>query len=117
MGADVTHPSPDSNRPSIAALCASMDSRASHYAASIRRQASRTEIISDLANMVKNMLRTFYQVSGKKPERILFYRDGVSEGQFEQVLEGEIKSVKGIIFIIVILIYQLRLIIHLFGLS
>jgi hypothetical protein len=94
MGADVTHPPHGSSRPSIAALCASMDSRASRYAASIRQQASRTEIISDLANMVKDMLKTFYQTSGKKPERILFYRDGVSEGQFEQVLNGEIKAVK-----------------------
>ncbi|RIA82435.1 Piwi domain-containing protein [Glomus cerebriforme] len=94
MGADVTHPPPGSSRPSIAALCASMDDRASRYAASIRRQTSRTEIISELANMVKDMLKTFYQTSGKKPERILFYRDGVSEGQFEQVLKGEIKAVK-----------------------
>ncbi|GBB98146.1 hypothetical protein RclHR1_03150009 [Rhizophagus clarus] len=94
MGADVTHPPHGSSRPSIAALCASMDSRASRYAASIRQQASRTEIISDLANMVKDMLKTFYHTSGKKPERILFYRDGVSEGQFEQVLNGEIKAVK-----------------------
>jgi hypothetical protein len=105
MGADVTHPPPDSNRPSIAALCASMDTRASRYAASIRQQTSRTEIIADLANMVKDLLKTFYQTSGKKPERILFYRDGVSEGQFGQVLEGEIKAVKCICFTILLFIF------------
>ncbi|CAI2168374.1 8249_t:CDS:2 [Funneliformis geosporum] len=94
MGADVSHPSPGSNRPSIAALCASMDSKAVRYAAAIRRQDSRTEIIADLANMVKDMLKAFYKNCGRKPERILFYRDGVSEGQFAQVLEGEISAVK-----------------------
>lgn len=95
FGADVTHPAPgDMNRPSIAALCASMDARASRYASSIRVQANRTEIIADLANMVKELLKTFYQSSGQKPERILFYRDGVSEGQFKQVYDNEIAAVR-----------------------
>ncbi|CAG8457935.1 8826_t:CDS:2 [Funneliformis mosseae] len=96
MGADVTHPAPggDESRPSIAALCASMDAKASRYAASIRVQAGRQEIISDLSGMVKELLKTFYQTCGRKPERILFYRDGVSEGQFEQVLDFEIEAVR-----------------------
>ncbi|CAB4490071.1 unnamed protein product [Rhizophagus irregularis] len=95
MGADVTHPSPgDRDRPSIAALCASMDAKASRYAASIRVQTGRTEIIADLANMVKELLKTFYQTCGRKPERILFYRDGVSEGQFSHVLKNEIIAVR-----------------------
>ncbi|GBB93582.1 hypothetical protein RclHR1_00220016 [Rhizophagus clarus] len=95
MGADVTHPAPgDKDRPSIAALCASMDAKASRYAASIRVQTGRTEIIADLANMVKELLKTFYQTCGRKPERILFYRDGVSEGQFSHVLKNEINAVR-----------------------
>ncbi|CAG8449098.1 3430_t:CDS:10 [Funneliformis mosseae] len=95
MGADVTHPAPgDTERPSIAALCASMDAKASRYAASIRVQAGRTEIIADLANMVKELLKTFYQTCGRKPDRVLFYRDGVSEGQFGAVLKEEINAVR-----------------------
>ncbi|CAG8607707.1 12234_t:CDS:10, partial [Ambispora gerdemannii] len=95
MGADVTHPGPGDNvRPSIAALCASMDAKASRYAAAIRVQSGRVEIIADLANMVKELLRTFYQTCGRKPERILFYRDGVSEGQFLQVLNDEIMNIR-----------------------
>jgi eukaryotic translation initiation factor 2C len=73
-----------------------MDAKASRYSASIRVQTGRTEIIADLANMTKELLKTFYQTCGRKPERILFYRDGVSEGQFDQVLNGEIKAVRGI---------------------
>ncbi|RHZ87940.1 hypothetical protein Glove_28g30 [Diversispora epigaea] len=95
IGADVTHPPPgDTTRPSITALCGSMDAKASRYSASIRVQGTRTEIIVDLANMVKELLKTFYQTCGRKPERIIFYRDGVSEGQFRQVLDEEIGAVR-----------------------
>ncbi|CAO0794814.1 unnamed protein product [Mucor circinelloides] len=95
LGADVTHPAPgDMNRPSIAALAASMDARASRYSSSIRVQANRTEIIADLPNMIKEVLKNFYQSCGQKPERILFYRDGVSEGQFKQVMDSEVAAIR-----------------------
>jgi hypothetical protein len=95
LGADVTHPAPgDMNRPSIAALSASMDARASRYSSAIRVKANRTEIIADLANMIKEVLKNFYQSCGQKPERILFYRDGVSEGQFKQVMDSEVAAIK-----------------------
>ncbi|PKK79735.1 Piwi-domain-containing protein [Rhizophagus irregularis] len=97
MGADVTHPAPgaeNTGRPSIAAVTASMDAKASRYAASIRVQTGRQEVISDLAEMVKELLKTFYQTCGRKPDRILFYRDGVSEGQFSIVLKDEVKAIK-----------------------
>ena len=44
------------------------------------------EIITDMKKMVKGMLIAFWNNNnGAKPEHILFYRDGVSEGQFQQV--------------------------------
>ncbi|KAI8092854.1 Piwi domain-containing protein [Halteromyces radiatus] len=96
FGAEVTHPGPgDMNRPSVAALTASMDPYASRYASTVRVQANRTEVIADLANMVKELLKVFYQRSGLKPQRILFYRDGVSEGQFDQVLKNEVSAIHG----------------------
>jgi hypothetical protein len=98
MGASVTHPSPSdqgTGRPSIAAVTASMDAKASRYVASIRVQTGKQEIIGDLSEMVKELLKTFYQTCGRKPERILFYRDGVSEGQFPIVLYNEINAIKG----------------------
>ncbi|GBB99129.1 hypothetical protein RclHR1_03420012 [Rhizophagus clarus] len=95
IGADVSHPPPGDNRkPSFAALSGSMDAKASRYAASIRAQTSRYEIIEDLANMVKELLKTFYQTCGRKPDRILFYRDGISEGQFGTVLQNEINAIR-----------------------
>ncbi|KAI9470927.1 MAG: Piwi domain-containing protein [Benjaminiella poitrasii] len=95
IGADVTHPAPgDFNRPSIAAIAASMDARAVKYTSVISPQKNRTEIISNLANMIKDVLKTFYQACGQKPARILFYRDGVSEGQFKQVMDSEVAAIR-----------------------
>ncbi|RCI01857.1 eukaryotic translation initiation factor 2C, 3 [Rhizopus stolonifer] len=95
FGADVTHPAAgDMNRPSVAALVGSMDARASRYASAIRVQANRTEIIADLANMVKELLKCFYQACGQKPERMVFYRDGVSEGQFKQIMVSEVAAIR-----------------------
>jgi eukaryotic translation initiation factor 2C len=31
---------------------------------------------------------------GRKPEKILYFRDGVSEGQFEEVLNREISAIQ-----------------------
>uniref|UniRef100_A0A0K8RHS9 Putative translation initiation factor 2c eif-2c n=1 Tax=Ixodes ricinus TaxID=34613 RepID=A0A0K8RHS9_IXORI len=36
--------------------------------------------------MVKEALRAFYRKTRQKPRKIIFYRDGVSEGQFAEVL-------------------------------
>ncbi|ORY01783.1 Piwi-domain-containing protein [Basidiobolus meristosporus CBS 931.73] len=95
FGADVTHPGPgETTRPSIAAVVASMDRKVSKYASCVRVQAARTEIIADLAGMVKELLLAFYNTSRQKPAQILFYRDGVSEGQFAHVLHSEIAAVR-----------------------
>ncbi|KAF9091483.1 argonaute 1 [Mortierella sp. AM989] len=95
MGADVSHPPPgDTVRPSIATLVGSMDAKASRYSASIRIQAARTETIADLSDMGVELLKTFYQTCGRKPERIMMYRDGVSEGQFKETLETELAALK-----------------------
>ena len=101
FGADVTHPSPTENGiPSIAAVVASMDVNASKYQARVRAQRhdkgrGAQEIIIDLAAIVRELLIEFYQTNGKlKPSQIIFYRDGVSEGQFDQVLVHEVRAVQ-----------------------
>ncbi|KAG0212796.1 hypothetical protein BGX28_005643 [Mortierella sp. GBA30] len=95
LGGDVSHPQPgDMSRPSIAALVGSMDNRAARYAATIRVQTARTETIADLSGMAVDLLKTFFQTCAQKPDRILFYRDGVSEGQFAEVLKTEIAALR-----------------------
>ncbi|KAK4336897.1 hypothetical protein RND71_043462 [Anisodus tanguticus] len=95
FGADVTHPpAGDTKKPSIAAVVASMDAHPSRYAATVRVQQHRQELIQDLSTMVKQLLLRFYQTTRFKPIRIIFYRDGVSEGQFNQVLLHELLSIR-----------------------
>lgn len=95
FGADVNHPAPGSlNSPSIAALTASLDEQVAQFASTIRHQEGRVEIIVNLAEMIIELLRTFYKKTGVKPERILFFRDGISEGQFKQVLNSEVAAIR-----------------------
>ena len=101
FGADVTHPSPTENGiPSIAAVVASMDANAIKYYTRVRaqrheKQGGAQEIINDLATMVKELLIEFYKANRQlKPSKIVFYRDGVSEGQLDQVLVYEVRAVQ-----------------------
>lgn len=89
LGADITHPpAGDSRKPSIAAVVASMDAHPSRYAATVRVQQHRNELITDLSYMVRELLVQFYRNTRFKPTRIIIYRDGVSEGQFLNVVSS-----------------------------
>ncbi|GAA56225.1 eukaryotic translation initiation factor 2C [Clonorchis sinensis] len=95
LGADVTHPpAGDKTKPSIAAVVASMDAHPSRYSATVRVQPHRQEIIQDLYPMVKDLLLQFYRATRFKPTRIIYYRDGVSEGQFLNVLNHELRAIR-----------------------
>jgi len=93
VGADVTHPgSGIKDRPSIASLVSSFDVTFSRYAAFTRVQAPRVEVIEELEDMFLTALRYFHHVNRVDPRRIMFYRDRVSEGEYETVEEIEIKA-------------------------
>ncbi|KND03587.1 uncharacterized protein SPPG_01063 [Spizellomyces punctatus DAOM BR117] len=95
FGADVTHPPPGTiEGRSIAAVVGSVDSRFCEYRASIRIQNARQEIITDLASMASELLDLFYQRAKIYPKRIIFYRDGVSDGQFTEVALQEIANLR-----------------------
>uniref|UniRef100_A0A803QMP0 Piwi domain-containing protein n=1 Tax=Cannabis sativa TaxID=3483 RepID=A0A803QMP0_CANSA len=106
FGADVTHPQPgEDSSPSIAAVVASMDwPEVSKYRALVSAQQHREEIIQDLykettgdkkhGGMIREHLISFRRATGVKPARIIFYRDGVSEGQFSQVLLYEMDAIR-----------------------
>ncbi|RZC76718.1 hypothetical protein C5167_000873 [Papaver somniferum] len=107
FGADVTHPpAGEDSSPSIAAVVASMDwPEVSKYRCLVSAQLHRQELINDLyklqevnkklvhGGMIREHLIAFKKSTGYKPHRIIFYRDGVSEGQFAQVLLHEINAI------------------------
>ncbi len=100
VGADVTHPGPASmtDTDSVAAVVASEDSSFNKYPASIRCQSSKMEMIENFDDMLGERLDHWKVKNGDKyPEKILIYRDGVSEGQFDQVLELEWPQIEYIV--------------------
>jgi len=44
--------------------------------------------------MVRELLIQFFRSTRFKPTRIVMYRDGVSEGQFFNVLQSELRSIR-----------------------
>ena len=95
LGAIVTHPpAGDNKKPSIAALVSSVDAHPAAYSAVVRMQKARCDVISSMTSMVRESLVNFYQQTGYKPHRIILYRDGVSDGQFETVLQHELLAIR-----------------------
>ncbi|CAF1553255.1 unnamed protein product, partial [Didymodactylos carnosus] len=121
MGADLTHTTSSTDRPSIAAVVGSRDATGSLYAA---RKSSlmyitltqngynfsnrsglceqfpkagrcSVEIIKELDTIATELLHVFQQQSGGRlPTKIVFYRDGVDDGAFQKVLDNEVKQLK-----------------------
>lgn len=97
VGIDVTHPAPGTSKnvPSIAAVVASTDSFLSQWPAEISIQQGRKEMVSNLDGIMKSRLDQWAQKNGGSyPDNILIYRDGVSESQYEQVLELELPLIR-----------------------
>lgn len=94
MGIDVTHPSPGSIKgaPSIACVVASTDASMYQWPGSIRRQEGKKEMVTELKEMVLERLGLWESKNRQLPSKIIIYRDGVSEGQYHQVLEKEMPS-------------------------
>ncbi|KIM49646.1 hypothetical protein M413DRAFT_113312 [Hebeloma cylindrosporum] len=92
MGADVGHPGPGEQKPSITSLTFSYDKNATQYVALTSIQPPRMEIISDLEHFITKAMLV-YAGRNPPPTRIIFFRDGVSEGEYEQVAQQEIKAI------------------------
>lgn len=92
LGADLGHPPfvPGSMVPTVACSIATYNAECDAYSAQIRLQIGRSEIINDLSTMVEAHLRIFAKNNnGDYPERILVFRDGISEGQYAAALQYE----------------------------
>jgi len=102
IGADVTHPPPgnkDAQIPSFAAVTASIDKTGMPYMMDIRAQRKAdkgaAEVIQDLEGIVGEMLLTFFRKNGNiRPRKIIYFRDGVGEGQFPEVLHTEMLAMR-----------------------
>ncbi|KAL2075619.1 hypothetical protein VTL71DRAFT_562 [Oculimacula yallundae] len=97
IGLDVTHPSPGSKdtAPSVAGIVASIDSTLAQWPCDFSVQKGRKETVTALEGMVMSRLDLWQKNNGKKlPDNILMYRDGVSEGQYQSVLDEELPLIR-----------------------
>nr|AJA90755.1 Argonaute 4 [Cycas revoluta] len=114
IGMDVSHGNPgNADSPSIAAVVASREwPLISRYRAAVRTQSSKVEMIDALykpvqegdsgttkdKGMINELLIDFYKSckpspKGRKPVQMIIFRDGVSESQFDKVLNNELQSI------------------------
>lgn len=95
VGADVTHPSPDQKSiPSVVGVASSYDQVGFKYCCAWRLQDPRQEMIVDLENILAEHLKFYGNANNRLPSKILYYRDGVSDGQFREVLEIEMTAIQ-----------------------
>ncbi|BHF75221.1 hypothetical protein SprV_0501831600 [Sparganum proliferum] len=105
LGADVTHPGRtrgDELQKSVAAVIGSLTPDLMQYAAVIRQQnttkpgdKARQEVIVDMESIITDLLKAFGRKNNDRlPMKIMFYRDGVSEGEFRTVLHKELRAIQ-----------------------
>lgn len=101
MGASLTHPGPgQSIRPSHATVVGCVDSKNSKYIAVSRAQSCRLEMVKGMADMVADVLKKSIQYRKEMennpnyvPQRVLFYRDGLSEAQLSECKNFEMPEI------------------------
>jgi hypothetical protein len=96
LGADVAHPLKTAapGCPSIASVVGSVDNNFVKFPGSMRLQSGRKETIDKLWDMVKERLIDWAdEHNGQLPKRILFYRDGVSESQYDKLIIEEMTQI------------------------
>lgn len=89
-GLDVFHAT-NLGKKSVLALSASMNNSATTYwSTSVVQDDVGQEASNTLCNGMSSACEAFKKANGSFPERIIFYRDGVGEGQIEGVCRAEI---------------------------
>ena len=99
LGVDVSHAAPGINAPSMASMVMSMDEHASRYLAAADTNNYRREILAraNVEVFFDRLIPNWKTKMGAPPEHVLYFRDGVSEGQFAKVLQSEVKDMREIL--------------------
>lgn len=95
QGVDVTHNKMGESGPSVAAVVASMDGMLGQYSCFISTCRDGEEPVATLETAMFELLKTFRaRHGGFMPKRIIVYRDGVADNQFQDVHDKEIPAFK-----------------------
>ncbi|XP_061394627.1 protein aubergine [Musca vetustissima] len=94
VGFDVCHSAKEKNK-SYGALVATMDMRVStKYYSAVTQHLKGQELSNEISLNMTCALKSYRAVHGTLPDRILFYRDGVGDGQLHQVFNTEVQFLK-----------------------
>ncbi|TDG47295.1 hypothetical protein AWZ03_006288 [Drosophila navojoa] len=94
VGFDVCHSSKNKNK-SYGALVATMDMKSStRYYSSVSEHIKGQELSDQMSLKMACALKAYREHHGALPERILFFRDGVGDGQLYQVVNTEVNFLK-----------------------
>lgn len=95
LGVDVTHPGVgEENKPSIGCVVGNVNLEATKWAAKLKIQQRRREHMVYVSEETRTAIVDFFTQTSVKPAHIIVYRDGVSEGQFLQVLNEEMQGIR-----------------------
>ncbi|KAJ2396749.1 hypothetical protein GGI23_003787 [Coemansia sp. RSA 2559] len=92
ISADVSHTT-EAQCMSVAAIVGSLDLQALRFQGTVVQHPKRMEYIENFDVIVRQCLRLFYRSSGKKPTRIVYYRDGVNDSQMRCVKDLELRAI------------------------
>ncbi|KAL1746106.1 Piwi domain-containing protein [Schizophyllum fasciatum] len=95
------HPGPGQMRPSMISLVYSHNRDATRYNAITDIQDARIERIENMKEYAYRAIKGFVKINNREnseirlfPQRVVFYRDGISEGEFHRVAPQEVADFK-----------------------
>lgn len=96
IGIDVYH-DPSQRGKSVVAIVSSLNPVVTRWYTRVCFQNSNEEIVSSLEQSIVQCLKKFWDINQMLPQRIFIYRDGVSDGQLNNVREYEIVQIENAI--------------------
>lgn len=100
IGADVSHGGAGTMTPSVAAMTISKDRLGIKFMAAVQTNGVRVEIITKdnihkmLSENIDGWTKTV--ANGNAPQHVIYFRDGVSEGQYAHVLNQEVADMRAL---------------------
>ncbi|KAA8621618.1 Piwi domain containing protein [Pyrenophora tritici-repentis] len=80
--------------PSIVAVVSSLEANGGRFRGKLKLQSGRQEIITGLATLLQTHFNDWYKFHDRFPENVLYYRDGVSTSQFDDVNATEVAGIQ-----------------------
>jgi len=93
VGVD-THHDPKRKSQSVLALVASLDTQCTKFYSRVIFQTSHQESSDALKPVYTQALAAFFEENNQFPNRVVVFRDGISDGQLEFITEHEVVQLK-----------------------